>query len=315
MTDGPRSELHRLLSAGEFVVTAELQATDSADPRSVLERAEVFRDKVDAVNCTDNSSAHAHVSPMAAAHLLTDAGIEPIMQFVCRDRNRLALQSDLLGAAALGVRNVLCMTGDDVSVGDHPEAKPLYDIDAVHLLRIAKIMRDGGTYLSGRPLADPPSFLIGAVENPFAPPLEFRPMRLGKKIEAGAEFVQTQICFNLAKMRLFMARAADLGLLERVWVLAGVFVPRSARAVRYLRDQVPGIDVPEAVVDRLDALPAEGQRAEGIRLALEIVEEVRRIPGVSGIHLMTIKNEEAIVEVVEQAGLLPRPSSVPQTVG
>jgi methylenetetrahydrofolate reductase (NADPH) len=206
------------------------------------------------------------------------------------------------------------MTGDDVSVGDHPEAKPIYDIDSVHLLRIAAIMRDHGTYLSGRPLTVRPEFLVGAVENPFAPPLEFRPMRLGKKIEAGAEFVQTQICFNVPKMRLFMARCAELGLLERVWVLAGVFVPRSARAVRYLRDQVPGIDVPEQIVARLDAVPPEEQRAEGIRLALDILEEVRAIPGVSGVHLMTIRNEEAIVEVIERAGLLPRPSSVPQTV-
>jgi 5,10-methylenetetrahydrofolate reductase len=310
----PRSGLHRLLDAGEFVVTAELQSTDSADPDSVRERGELLRGKADAVNVTDNSSAHTHISPLAAAHLLTDSGIEPIMQFVCRDRNRLALQADLLGAAALGVRNILCMTGDDVSVGDHPEAKPLFDIDSIHLLRIARIMRDEGMYLSGRPLSGPPSFLIGAVENPFAPPLDFRPMRLGKKIEAGAEFVQTQICFNLEKMRLFMARAGELGLLERVWVLAGVFVPRSARAVRYLRDQVPGIDVPDAVIERIDSVPLERQRAEGIRMAVEIVEQVRQIPGVSGVHLMTIKNEEALVEVVEQAGLLPRPTAVPQPV-
>jgi 5,10-methylenetetrahydrofolate reductase len=310
----PRSGLHRLLDAGEFVVTAELQSTDSADPDTVRELGELLRGKADAVNVTDNSSAHAHISPMAAAHLLTDSGIEPIMQFVCRDRNRLALQADLLGAAALGVRNILCMTGDDVSVGDHPEAKPLYDIDSIHLLRIARIMRDEGMYLSGRPLSDPPSFLIGAVENPFAPPLDFRPMRLGKKIEAGAEFVQTQICFNLEKMRLFMARSGELGLLERVWVLAGVFVPRSARAVRYLRDQVPGIDVPDAVIERIDSVPLERQRAEGIRMAVEFVEQVRQIPGVSGVHLMTIKNEEALVEVVEQAGLLPRPTAVPQPV-
>ena len=154
-----------------------------------------------------------------------------------------------------------------------------------------------------------------AICDPFAPPLEFRPMRLGKKIEAGAEFVQTQICFNLSKMRLFMARCADLGLLEQVCVLAGVFVPRSAKAVRYLRDQVPGIDVPDEVVDRLDSVPPDRQRAEGIGLALDIVEQVRAIPGVSGLHLMTIRNEEAIVEVIERAGLLPRPSSVPQTVG
>jgi len=307
----PRSELHRLLLAGEFVVTAELAAIDSADPASVRELAEVVRGKVDAVNCTDNSAAHTHLAPMAAAHLLADAGVEPIMQLACRDRNRLGLQADLLGAAALGVRNIVCMTGDDVSAGDHPEAKPIYDIDAIHLLRIARIMRDEGTYLSGRTLADPPSFLVGAVENPFAPPLAFRPMRLGKKIEAGAEFVQTQICFNLDAMRLFMTRAMDLGLLEHVWVLAGVFVPRSARAVRYLRDQVPGIDVPDPVIERMDAAAPERQWDEGVAIALEMVEQVRQIPGVRGVHLMSIRNEEAIVRVIEEAGLLPRPAAAP----
>jgi 5,10-methylenetetrahydrofolate reductase len=303
----PRSRLHELLLAGEFVVTAELQTSDSADPESVTKLAELLRGSVDAVNCTDNSAAHAHISPLAAAHLLGDDGVEPIMQFVCRDRNRLALQADLLGAAALGVRNIVCMTGDDVSVGDHPEAKPIYDIDSVHLLRIARIMRDEGVYLSGRPLAGAPSFLIGAVENPFAPPLEFRPMRVGMKVEAGAEFIQTQICFNLDKMRLFMARCGELGLLDQVWILAGVFVPSSARGVRYLRDQVPGVDVPDRVIERMEAQPPEGQKAEGVRIALEIVERVREIPGVRGIHLMTINHEEAIPQVVEGSGLLPRP--------
>jgi methylenetetrahydrofolate reductase (NADPH) len=315
VTAEPRSELHRLLLAGEFVVTAELQATDSADPASVHEQAELLRGKVDAVNCTDNSAAHPHVAALAAAHLLTDAGIEPVMQLACRDRNRLGLQADLLGAAALGVRNICCMTGDDVGAGDHPEAKPIYDIDAIHLLRIARIMRDEGTYLSGRPLSEPPSFLIGAVENPFAPPLDFRPMRLGKKIEAGAEFVQTQICFNVAKLRLFMARCGELGLLDHVWVLAGVFVPRSARGVRYLRDQVPGIDVPDPVLDRMESVREDRQWDEGVQLALEIVEEVRSIPGIRGLHLMSIKNEAGIARVVERSGLLPRPAAVPAPIG
>jgi methylenetetrahydrofolate reductase (NADPH) len=311
----PRSGLHRLLLAGEFVVTAELEASDSAEPSSIADLAERLRGKVDAVNCTDNSAAHPHISPMAAAHVLTDVGVEPIMQLVCRDRNRLALQSDMLGAAALGVRNIVCMTGDDVGAGDHPEAKPIYDIDSIHLLRIARIMRDEGIYVSGRALSHPPSFLIGAVENPFAPPLEFRPMRLGKKIEAGAEFVQTQICFNVEKMRLFMARAADLGLLDHVWVLAGVFVPRTAKGTWYLRDQVPGIDVPDDVVRRMDGVPPDRQRDEGIRLALEVIEQVRSISGVNGIHVMSIRNEDAIVQVIEQAGLLPRPTAVPSSVG
>jgi methylenetetrahydrofolate reductase (NADPH) len=302
----PFSRLHRLLLDGEFVVTAEMQTTDSADPASIVRAAETLRGFADAVNCTDNSAAHPHVSALAASRILVEAGIEPVMQLVCRDRNRLALQADLLGAATLGVRNVACMTGDDVSAGDHPEAKPIYDIDSIHLLRIARMMRDEGTYLSGRALADPPSFLIGAVENPFAPPRDFRPMRLGTKIEAGAEFIQTQICFNVGAMRLFMARCGELGLLEHVWVLAGVFIPTSARGTRYLRDQVPGVDVPDDVITRMDAAAPQEQREEGIRIALEIVEDVRQIPGVSGIHLMTINHDEAIPRVVEAAGLLPR---------
>lgn len=304
-----RSRLHRLLLDGEFVVTAELATTDSADPASVTTLAEPLRGHVDAVNCTDNSAAHPHLSATAAAHLLIDAGIEPIVQFACRDRNRLGLQSDLLGAAALGVRNVVCMTGDDVSAGDHPEAKPIYDIDSIHALRILRTMRDEGTYLSGRRLVQPPDVFIGAVENPFAPPLDFRPMRMGKKIEAGAEFVQTQICFNVPKLRLFMARAADLGLLEHAWVIAGIFVPKSARGTWYLRDFVPGIDVPDQVVRRMDGTPADRQADEGLEMALEIVEEVRTIPGISGIHLMAIRNEEAILRVVEGSDLLPRPSA------
>lgn len=315
MTTEPRSGLHGLLLRGEFVVTAELATTDAASSEPVFELAQALRGKVDAVNCTDNSAAHPHLAPMAAAHILTDAGVEPIMQFACRDRNRLGLQADLLGAAALGVRNVVCMTGDDVSAGDHPEAKPIYDIDSIHLLRIARTMRDEGTYLSGRALSEPPSFLIGAVENPFAPPLDFRPMRLGKKIEAGAEFVQTQICFNVEKLRLFMARAGDLGLLDHVWVLAGIFIPRTARGTWYLRDMVPGIDVPDWVVQRMDDTPADRQREEGIAIALEMVDAVRGIAGISGVHLMSIRNEEAIVRVVEEAGLLPRPASVREPVG
>jgi methylenetetrahydrofolate reductase (NADPH) len=196
----------------------------------------------------------------------------------------------------------------DVSAGDHPEAKPIYDLDSVQLLRTARILRDDGTYLSGRELSDPPSFLVGAVENPFAPPLEFRPRRLRKKIDAGAEFVQTQICFNVGRMREFMARAGDLGCLERAWILAGVYVPRSARAVRYLRDQVAGVDVPDEVVRRLEGVPPERQAEEGARLAAELCDQLREIPGVSGLHLMSIRGDAAIVGVIERLGLSPRPT-------
>jgi methylenetetrahydrofolate reductase (NADPH) len=311
----PRSRLQRLLQSGEFVVTCELEASDSADPEPVYRLADALRGKVDAVNCTDNSAAHPHLSSLAAAHLLLDRGVEPILQLACRDRNRLALQADILGAAVLGVRNLVAMTGDDVTAGDHPEAKPIYDLDAMHLLRIARIMRDSGTYLSGRRLDRPPSLFIGAVENPFAPPIDYRPMRLGKKIEAGAEFVQTQIVFNLERMRTFMARVVELGLTERVFVLAGVYVLRSARAARYLRDQVPGIDVPDDVLRRMEGLPPDRQAEEGVRLALETIARLREMPGISGIHLMSIRGEEAILRVVEEAGFLPRPAVEPAAAG
>lgn len=306
----PRSGLHRVLLSGELAVTCELETTDSADPRSVYRLADALRGNVDAVNCTDNSAAHPHLSGLASARLLIDRGVEPVLQLTCRDRNRLALQSDILGAAALGVRNIVVMTGDDVTAGDHPEAKPIYDLDSMHLLRIARIMRDQGTYLSGRRLDQPPDVLIGAVENPFAPPFDFRPMRLGKKIEAGAEFVQTQIVFNMSRMREFVARAEELGLLGKAFLLAGVYVLRSVRAARYLRDHVPGIDVPAEVIARMEGVPQDRQSEEGIRIALETVQQLREMRGISGIHLMSIRGEEEILRVVHESGLLPRPAAV-----
>lgn len=308
MTDAPRSHLHDLLLRGEFVVTAELQTSDGGDPSEVHEAARPLVGRVDAVNCTDNSAAHPHLSQLAASRLLLDAGIEPIAQFGCRDRNRLALQADLLGAQALGVRNVVLMTGDDVTAGDHPEAKPLFDIDSMHAIRIARIMRDEGTYLSGRRLSSPPTFLIGAVENPFAPPQDYRVTRLAKKIEAGAEFVQTQICFNVERLRAFMHETVEMGLTERCWILAGVYVPRSARAARYLRDVVPGIDVPEQTVKRLEGVPQDRQEEEGVRLAVEICQEVRTMPGVSGLHLMSIRGDHAILQAIQELGMAPRPA-------
>jgi methylenetetrahydrofolate reductase (NADPH) len=314
----PRSRLHELLRSETFVVTCELETIDGGDPGEVYAAAEPLQGKVDAVNCTDNSAAHPHLSQVAAARLLLDRGIEPIVQFACRDRNRLALQADLLGAHALGARNVLLMTGDDVTAGDHPEAKPIYDLDALHLLRIARIMRDEGTYLNGRPLTSPPTFLIGAVENPFAPPVDYRPIRLDKKIDAGAEFIQTQICFNVERMRAFMQAVWESGAAQRAWIIAGVYVPRSARAAGYLRDWVPGIDVPEEVVRRLTGVPKERQEDEGVRMAVEICHELRTMPGIAGIHLMSIRGERAIVRVVEELGLLPRPltsTHVPVSAG
>jgi methylenetetrahydrofolate reductase (NADPH) len=303
----PRSRLEALLRAGRFVVTAEMQPSNGADPNEVRRLASELRGRVDAANCTDNPSARPHLSSLAAGHLVAESGLEPIVQLTCRDRNRLALQADLLGAACLGVRNVLLLSGDHVSAGDHPEAKPLFDLDSLHLLRVARILRDQGTYLSGRSLSCPPSFFIGAVENPFAPPHDFRPIRLAKKVEAGAEFVQMQLCFNLPRLRKFVSRVADMGLLERVFLLVSVYVARSTRALRYLRDVVPGIDVPDSLMARFESVPSDRQTEEGFRLALETVAAVREIQGVSGIHLISIKGQDAILRLVEAAGLLPRP--------
>jgi methylenetetrahydrofolate reductase (NADPH) len=311
-THPPRSRLEGLLRAGRFVVTAEMQTTDGADPEEVRTLAAGLRGSVDAANVTDNSAAHTHLSALAAGHLVSDAGLEPIVQMTCRDRNRLALQADLVGAAALGAPNVMLLTGDDVTAGDHPEAKPIFDIDSLHLLRIARVLRDEGTYLSGRKLSTPPSFFIGAAENPFAPPHEYRPVRLAKKVEAGAEFIQTQLCFNVPRLREFMARVADTGLLERVFVLVSVYVTRSTRALSYMRDVVPGIDVPDVVMARFEGLSKERQAEEGFRLALETVHAVREIPGVSGVHLISIHGQAEILRLVEAAGLLPRPEPPPR---
>jgi methylenetetrahydrofolate reductase (NADPH) len=310
----PRSRLEALLRAGEFVVTAEMQPSNGADPEEVRSLAAPLAGKVDAANCTDNPAARPHLSSIVAGRMVVEAGVEPIVQLTCRDRNRLALQADLLGAAALGARNVLLLTGDHVSAGDHPEAKPIFDLDSLHLLRVARVLRDKGTYLSGRALSSRPSYFVGAVENPFAPPHDFRPIRLAKKLEAGAEFVQTQLCFNVARLREFMARAEEMGLLQRLFVIVSVYVTRSARALRYLRDVVPGIDVPDDVMARLDGIPAPRQAEEGFRLALETVAAVRRIRGVSGVHLISIHGQDAILRLVEAAGLLPRPEIAPSGI-
>jgi methylenetetrahydrofolate reductase (NADPH) len=305
----PRSRLEAVLCSGEFAVTVEMQPSNGADPDEVRRLAEPLRGRVDGANCTDNPAAHPHLSSLAVGALVAASGIAPVVQLTCRDRNRLALQADLLGAAALGARDVLLLSGDHVSAGDHPEAKPIYDVDSLHLLRIARVLRDEGTYLSGRALTSRPSYFIGAVENPFAPPHDFRPIRLAKKVEAGAEFIQTQLCFNLPRLREFMARVRDAGLLERVYILVSVYVARSLRALRYLRDVVPGIDVPDAVMDRFERTPAERQAAEGFALALETVAVLRETPGVSGVHLISIKGQDAILRLIAEAGLLPRPEA------
>jgi methylenetetrahydrofolate reductase (NADPH) len=304
------SRFARLLQAGEFIVTAELSAVDSADPHYVYRKADLLAPYVDAINCTDNTGAHVHISSMAAARLLIERGIEPIMQMTTRDRNRLALQADLLGAAALGVRNFVLMSGDDVSAGDHPEARALYDIDSLQLISVARTLRDRGEYMSGRRLTSPPSFFIGAVENPFAPPLEYRPIRLLKKVEAGADFIQTQLVYDLDLFKSFMGRLEEIGVLDRVFIIPSIGIPRSAKGMRFMKEKVPGVHVPDELVRRMEQAQVARQAETGIEIGVEIVHALQGIRGVAGVHLIAIKWEEGLVRVLEQASLRKRPAPV-----
>ena len=300
------SRLEHVLRSGRFAVTAELNPPDSADPHSVYDRALVLSSVCDAINVTDAAGANVHMSGVAMAALLVQVGHEPVFQMVCRDRNRIAIQGDLLGAAALGVRNVLCLTGDGVQAGDQKNARPVFDLDSITLLHTARTLRDEGRFLSGRPLEMPPKLFLGAASNPFAPPFDFRALRLAKKVEAGAEFIQTQYCFDVPRMRQLMTSVRDLGLHERVYIMVGVGPLRSARVAEWLRSNIPGVVVPDEIIERLKAVPRGEQRQEGKRLCVEIIQQVREIPGISGVHLMAYRQEELVAEIVEEARLLPR---------
>ena len=297
------SDFQQVLRGGHFAVTAELNAPDSADPKDVYANALALGGVCDGINATDGSGANCHMSSVACCALMAKAGYEPILQVSCRDRNRIAIQGDLLGAAGLGVRNVLCLTGDDVSAGDQPEARRVFDLDALQLLRTAQIMRDQGVLLSGRKLTTPPRFFLGAAANPFVPPQDLRHLRLAKKIEAGAEFIQTQYCYDVPIFEAFMRRARDMGLHERVYILVGVGPLRSERAAEFMRSRVPGVHIPDAVVNRLAKTPRKQKREEGIRICVEIIEQVRQIEGVRGVHIMAYRQEESVPEIVERAGI------------
>jgi len=301
------SRLERVLRSGRFAVTAELNPPDSADPQEVYDAALVLSQVCDGINAVDASGAHCHMSSVAICALLTRAGYEPVYQISCRDRNRIAIQGDLLGAAALGVQNVLCITGDDVSVGDQPEAKRVFDLDSIQLLHTARLMRDQGVFLSGRPLKVPPRVFLGAAANPFVPPLDWRPYRLAKKVQAGADFIQTQYCFDVPRLQTFMRLVCELGLDKQVFILVGVGPLRSEKAAEFMQTKVPGVHIPEEIINRLRGTPAKQKRAEGKRICVEIIQQVREIEGVAGVHVMAYRQEELVAEIIEEAGLLPRP--------
>ena len=292
----------RVLRAGQFAVTTELDPPDSADPEDVYARARVFDGYVDAINATDGSGANCHMSSMAVCALLTHIGYAPVMQISCRDKNRIAIQGDILGGAAMGVCNLLCLTGDGVQAGDHPQALPVFDLDCMTLLETARTLRDEHRFLSGRKITYAPRVLLGAAENPFAQPLEWRAQRLAKKVAAGAQFIQTQWCYDVPLLREFMRHVEDLGLLEKVFILVGVGPLRSAKSAEWIRAHVPGVHIPDEVVKRMAG--AADPAAEGRRLCIELIQEIRAIRGVHGVHVMAFRQEHTVAEIIERSGVL-----------
>jgi 5,10-methylenetetrahydrofolate reductase len=283
-------------------VTAELNPPDSADPQEVYDRAEIFEGWVDGINATDGSGANCHMSSVGICALLTRMGYSTILQIACRDRNRISIQGDVLGAAAMGVGNMLCLTGDGVQAGDQPGAKPVFDFDCMSLLETIRIMRDEHRFLSGRKITTPPAVFLGAAVNPFAPPYDFRPQRLAKKIAAGAQFVQSQYCYDVPKLRQYMDRVRDLGLHEQCFILVGVGPLASAKAARWIRSNVPGVHIPDSVIARLEG--AEDPKKEGKQLCIDIIREVQDIEGVAGVHVMAYRQEELVAEIVHESGVL-----------
>ena len=299
--------LEELLRSGKFVVTAEVSPPDSANPDDVLENTKKLSRVADALNVTDAAGANCHISSFASCVLLNQAGYQVILQMTCRDRNRIALQGDLLGASAVGIKNVLCLTGDDVVIGDQPQAKRVFDLDSIQLLRTAKTMRDENMFLSGRKLLTPPNLFLGAAANPFVEPFDFRPLRLAKKIRAGADFIQTQYCFDIQRFTKYMEQVRNLGLHEKCFIIVGVGPLRSERSVEFLSTKVPGVFIPDAIVSRMRKTQSSRQKEEGKKICVEIIKQVMEINGVAGVHVMAYKQEDAVGEILEIAGLLPRP--------
>lgn len=301
------SRLERILDNEFFAVTAECGPPRGADPEAIRKKAGLLKGCADAFNITDNQTSVVRMSSMAAAVILMQMGLEPIMQMVCRDRNRIAMQSDILGASALGVKNLLCLSGDHQKFGDHPAAKNVFDLDSIQLIQAVGRMGGEGKFIGGEEIKTPPQLFIGAAANPFADPFELRVGRLAKKVAAGADFIQTQCIFNLEKFEQWMRMVCDRGLDEKVYILAGVTPVKSLGMAKYMKSSVPGMDVPDEVISRIKDVPKEKRGEEGIAICVETIERVKQIKGIKGVHIMAIEWEEKVAEIAKQADLLPRP--------
>jgi len=302
------SRLEKILAAGHFAFTGELGPPRGADVEEVRKKAGFLKGMVDTVNITDNQTAVVRMSSWAASLIAIEEGLEPNFQMVCRDRNRLAMQGDILGVYAHGVRNMLCLSGDHQQFGDHPSAKGVFDIDSMQLIGMVKKMRDEGTFLNGQEIEGAPEIFIGAAANPFADPFEWRVHRLAKKIEVGVDFIQTQCIYNMEKFREWIKQANGMGLTEKCYILAGVTPMKSVGMAKYMKNKVPGMDVPDEIIKRLQGAEKGKVAAEGINIACEQIEEFKEMEGVHGVHLMAIEWEHKVPEIAEQANVLPRPT-------
>jgi 5,10-methylenetetrahydrofolate reductase len=299
------TNLEKVLESRRFAVTAEAGPPKGTSAAVMLKKAELLHNCCDAVNVTDNQTAIVRMSSLAGCVLLKQQGVDPVMQMVCRDRNRIAIQSDVLGAVALGIGNILCLSGDHQKFGNHPTAKSVFDIDSIQLIQVLKNMRDEKKFICGEEISGEVPLFIGAAANPYADPFEFRVVRLAKKIRAGANFIQTQAVYDVPKFAKWMKMVTDRGLDEQTHILAGVIPIRSAGMARYMRDYVSGVSVPTDIVTRMEQ--AKNAKEEGVRIAVEIIEQLKEIPGVHGIHIMAVGWEDIVPEITRQAGLLPRP--------
>lgn len=301
------SRLKKVLNAGHFAVTAECGPPKGAETSVIRKKAKFLKGFVDSVNVTDNQTGVVRLSSLASCVLLKKEGLDPVLQMVTRDRNRIALQSDVLGASVLGIRNILCLSGDHQSFGNQPQAKGVFDIDSIQFIQVVHQMRDQRKILGGDQLSEPPHLFIGAVANPFADPFAYRVVRLAKKVHAGAEFVQTQCIYNLNRFKEWMKGVRDRGLDRKVYILGGITPLKSVRMAEYMGKNVAGMDVPEEIITRLKGVPPKDQRQEGIKIAVEIIQALKEIEGVHGIHIMAIEWEDVVPQLVEEAGLHPRP--------